>query len=202
MHAAVAETDAAFLADSRSDAGTTAVLAVACGARILIASIGDSYAIMCGRKPAIRKATGHQETPDDAVQTRRHHRGQGANLDTVSDVLSAVHSPGRPDEERRIVAAGGFVRTTAGTSTTPSCCCSSICLKSAVKLGTIRRLCLVRRGFCEWSTRCCLSSADGRARLQGELMVSRSIGDRPYRGVGLISEPELHWHNLQPGAML
>lgn len=199
MHAAVAKTDAAFLADTRSDAGTTAILAVACGASILIASIGDSYAIMCGRKPAIRKATGHQETPEGAAQTRRHHRGKG---NIASDVLSAVHSPGRPDEERRIVAAGGFVQTTAGTCTIPASCCSCMYSKSAVQLGNIWRSCLMRCGIFEGSRRCCASSADGRARLQGELMISRSIGDRPYRSVGLISKPEFHWHTLQPGAML
>ena len=43
--------------------------------------------------------------------------------------------------------------------------------------------------------------ADGRERLQGELTVTRSIGDLPYRHVGLIAEPEFTtWRSVQAGA--
>ena len=39
-------------------------------------------------------------------------------------------------------------------------------------------------------------SAGSPARLQGELAVSRAIGDFSYRQFGLISQPELRWHNI------
>ncbi len=39
-------------------------------------------------------------------------------------------------------------------------------------------------------------SAGSPARLQGELAVSRAIGDFSYRQFGLISHPELRWHNI------
>ena len=43
--------------------------------------------------------------------------------------------------------------------------------------------------------------ADGRERLQGELTVTRSIGDVPYRHVGLTAEPEFTpWRSVQDGA--
>ena len=34
------------------------------------------------------------------------------------------------------------------------------------------------------------------ARLQGELAVSRALGDLPYQQYGLISDPELQWHTI------
>lgn len=37
--------------------------------------------------------------------------------------------------------------------------------------------------------------AGSPARLQGELAVSRAIGDLPYLEYGLISDPELRWHD-------
>ncbi|KAL0037567.1 hypothetical protein WJX77_002920 [Trebouxia sp. C0004] len=39
-------------------------------------------------------------------------------------------------------------------------------------------------------------TAGSPARLQGELAVSRAIGDFSYRQFGLISQPELLWHNI------
>lgn len=43
-------------------------------------------------------------------------------------------------------------------------------------------------------------AADGRERLQGELMVSRAVGDLPYRQYGLISEPEFTgWRSFGAG---
>ena len=45
--------------------------------------------------------------------------------------------------------------------------------------------------------------ADGRERLQGELTVSRSIGDLPYRAFGLTAEPEFApWRSVLAGALL
>jgi hypothetical protein len=42
--------------------------------------------------------------------------------------------------------------------------------------------------------------ADGRPRLLGELMLSRAIGDLPYRTVGLKPEPEFSaWRNISLG---
>ena len=38
-------------------------------------------------------------------------------------------------------------------------------------------------------------TAGSPARLQGELAVSRAIGDAPYRQYGLIPDPELKWLN-------
>ena len=44
-----------------------------------------------------------------------------------------------------------------------------------------------------------LHDAGGRRRLQGELAVSRSFGDLPYRSAGLIADPELsRWHTVSP----
>lgn len=98
---ALAATDGTFLANYSSDAGTTVVLAAACGARLLIASIGDSYAIMCTRKSTCSTEDLLDEAPP-------------AEWGVSASVLSAMHSPDRPDEARRIAAAGGFVKTTAG----------------------------------------------------------------------------------------
>lgn len=41
-----------------------------------------------------------------------------------------------------------------------------------------------------------LHYAGNPARLQGDLAVSRAIGDLPYRQYGLTSDPELRWHNI------
>lgn len=47
------------------------------------------------------------------------------------------------------------------------------------------------------------ASADGRPRLQGELMLSRAFGDLPYREVGLTAEPEFSaWHTVSPGGVM
>ena len=44
--------------------------------------------------------------------------------------------------------------------------------------------------------------ADGRERLQGELMVSRAVGDLSYRKYGLIAEPEFApWRSLTSGKL-
>ena len=41
---------------------------------------------------------------------------------------------------------------------------------------------------------------DGRPRLQGELMLSRALGDAPYRSVGLTAEPEFTpWRSVKRG---
>ena len=46
-------------------------------------------------------------------------------------------------------------------------------------------------------------SADGRPRLLGELMLSRAIGDLPYRNLGLTAEPEFSpWRNVSEGENL
>ena len=46
------------------------------------------------------------------------------------------------------------------------------------------------------------SHADGRERLQGELMVSRAVGDLSYRKYGLIAEPEFApWRSLNSGEL-
>ena len=47
-----------------------------------------------------------------------------------------------------------------------------------------------------------LRSAGGPARLQGELAVSRALGDLPFRRFGLTAQPELHWHPLGPSDWL
>jgi Protein phosphatase 2C len=49
----------------------------------------------------------------------------------------------------------------------------------------------------------CGDSADGRPRLLGELMLSRAIGDLPYRTLGLTAEPEFStWRNISSGVCL
>ena len=47
-----------------------------------------------------------------------------------------------------------------------------------------------------------LRAAGGPARLQGELAVSRALGDLPFRRFGLTAQPELHWHPLGPSDWL
>ena len=54
----------------------------------------------------------------------------------------------------------------------------------------------------ELSCRLPLRAAGGPARLQGELAVSRALGDLPFRRFGLTAQPELHWHPLGPSDWL
>ena len=49
---------------------------------------------------------------------------------------------------------------------------------------------------------CLCVSAGGPARLQGELAVSRALGDLPFRRFGLTAQPELHWYPLCPSDWL
>lgn len=100
LRRAITVTDAGFLQRARRQGlndGTTAVFALLCSRRLLIGSIGDSYAVLCGRNASAGAAD-----------------GGAAELQVRAEVLSALHSPARQDEKRRIQAAGGWVKTTAG----------------------------------------------------------------------------------------
>lgn len=49
---------------------------------------------------------------------------------------------------------------------------------------------------------CKVGAADGRPRLLGELMLSRAMGDLPYRNVGLTAEPEFTpWRTSSSGEL-
>lgn len=97
VETAIADLDRAFLA-TRYDAGTTAVLALDCGGRVMIASIGDSVAMMCG----VKAPTGPEINGSQLFEK------------AATNILSQAHSPDRPDEQLRITNAGGYVKIGSG----------------------------------------------------------------------------------------
>jgi Protein phosphatase 2C len=128
LRTAVVSTDAAFLERARAEGlegGTTAVFALLCGQRVLVGSIGDSYAILCGCRDTFVAAdaapTSHGGTAlhlEAAAAPAADGREMGGTSEAEhavrAEVLSALHSPGRQDEKRRVELAGGWVKTTAG----------------------------------------------------------------------------------------
>lgn len=129
LRTAVADVDAAFLQRARAEGlagGTTAVFALQCGQRLLVGSIGDSYAILCSdggtcrpddAAPTAGRGTALSAGPPAApagVETAAGTSGCKSEHDVQAQVLSALHSPERQDEKRRIEQAGGWVKTTAG----------------------------------------------------------------------------------------
>ncbi|GMP42594.1 hypothetical protein CsSME_00012285 [Camellia sinensis var. sinensis] len=79
--------------NNRYISGSTATIVLLVDGQILVASVGDSKALLCSKK--IKSALGDE----------------GASI-TVLDVeeLTRDHHPDRDDERARIEAAGGFVR--------------------------------------------------------------------------------------------
>jgi Protein phosphatase 2C len=129
LRTAITDTDAAFLKRARAeglDGGTTAVFGLLRGQRLLVGSIGDSYAILCGcsancrpsdSAPGSGEGTALHLGSSAAPDTGRKAAGtSGSEQDVQVQVLSALHSPGRQDEKQRIERAGGWVQTTAGWS--------------------------------------------------------------------------------------
>jgi Protein phosphatase 2C len=126
LRTAVADVDAAFLRRARAEGlagGTTAVFALQCGQRLLVGSIGDSYAILCGSSascgpdaaPTAGRGTALSTGPPKAAAGGERAAGaSGSEHGVRAQVLSALHSPDRQDEKRRIEQAGGWVQTTAG----------------------------------------------------------------------------------------
>ena len=115
LQRAVADTDAAFLRQAEAQGladGTTAVFALLCGRRLLIGSIGDSFAILCGSQQASNASSHvnsdadvlHSTTAAPAVKGGAPESAAGS-VAAHAEVLSAMHSPAREDERRRIEAS-------------------------------------------------------------------------------------------------
>lgn len=145
LRLAVATTDAAFLQRAAAQGlgdGTTAVFALLRGQRFLVGSIGDSFAILCGRNASCAASRAqHGQTPAAGSVTAARPASEAAlsaataaantaagtaaaakaepQQEVRAEVLSALHSPGRQDEKQRIEAAGGWVKTTAGQLALP-----------------------------------------------------------------------------------
>ncbi|VVB06713.1 unnamed protein product [Arabis nemorensis] len=119
--------------NQKLDSGSTATIALIADGQLMVASIGDSKALLCSER---------FETLDEARATLvKLYREQGR---------SPGSSPSREDEKIRVEAAGGYVT--------------------------------------EWA---------GVPRVNGQLAVSRSIGDLSYKSYGVISAPEvMDWQPL------
>ncbi|CAD7695660.1 unnamed protein product [Ostreobium quekettii] len=100
--------------------GSTAVVALLVGSKLIVGNVGNSRALLCKRLA-----------------------GNASECEAVAVPLTVDHSPGRQDERARIEGAGGEVHYDRGS----------------------------------W-------------RIDGDLELSRSIGDAPYRDRGLTHIPE------------
>ncbi|CAN8253879.1 unnamed protein product [Cochlearia groenlandica] len=155
---AIHDIDATFAKEASNrklNSGSTATIALIADGQLMVASIGDSKALLCSEK---------FETPEEARATlvklyRERRRNQGSSPSRFSDFkvkhsngllrliakeLTKDHHPNREDEKIRVEAAGGYVT--------------------------------------EWA---------GVPRVNGQLAVSRSIGDLTYKRYGVISAPEV-----------
>ncbi|XP_023638549.1 uncharacterized protein LOC17887207 isoform X2 [Capsella rubella] len=161
---AIHDIDATFTKEASTRkliSGSTATIALIADGQLMVASIGDSKALLCSEK---------FETPEEARATlvklyRERRRNQGSSPSRFSDFklehgngllrfiakeLTNDHHPNREDEKIRVEAAGGYVT--------------------------------------EWA---------GVPRVNGQLTLSRSIGDLTYRSYGVISAPEvMDWQPL------
>ncbi|VYS61292.1 unnamed protein product [Arabidopsis thaliana] len=161
---AIYDIDATFTKEASTrklDSGSTATIALIADGQLLVASIGDSKALLCSER---------YETPEEAKATlielyRERKRNQDSSPSRFSDLklehrtglmrfiakeLTKDHHPDREDEILRVKAAGGYVTKWAGVP-----------------------------------------------RVNGQLAVSRSIGDLTYRSYGVISAPEvMDWQPL------
>ncbi|XP_019101765.1 PREDICTED: uncharacterized protein LOC104788671 isoform X2 [Camelina sativa] len=161
---AIHDIDATFTKEASTRkliSGSTATVALIADGQLMVASIGDSKALLCSEI---------FETPEKARATlmklyRERRRNRGSSPSRFSDFklehrngllrfiakeLTKDHHPNREDEKIRVEAAGGYVT--------------------------------------EWA---------GVPRVNGQLTVSRSIGDLTYRSYGVISAPEvMDWQPL------
>ncbi|XP_024013006.1 probable protein phosphatase 2C 51 isoform X2 [Eutrema salsugineum] len=161
---AIHDVDATFTKEASNrklNSGSTATIALTVDGRLMVASIGDSKALLCSE---------NFETPEEARATlvklyRDRRRNQGSSPSRFSDFklehsngllrliakeLTKDHHPNREDEKNRVEAAGGYVT--------------------------------------EWA---------GVPRVNGQLAVSRSIGDLNFKSYGVISAPEvMDWQPL------
>ncbi|CAH2062968.1 unnamed protein product [Thlaspi arvense] len=161
---AIHDIDATFTKEASNqklNSGSTATIALIADGQLMVASIGDSKALLCSEK---------FETPEEARATlvrlyRERRRNQGSSPSRFSDFklehgngllrlvakeLTKDHHPNREDEKNRVEAAGGYVTDWAGVP-----------------------------------------------RVNGQLAVSRSIGDLTFKSYGVISAPEvMDWQPL------
>lgn len=134
-------------------AGSTACVVLQVGDHLLVASLGDSKAILC----PVAACSSPPDTSSDLLETRRKEalKRRLNRMDSKAPIagtcadgqsileLTRDHHPDREDEKRRVEGAGGFV-----------------------------------------------SDYGGIPRVNGELAVSRSIGDHAFKKFGVSAEPE------------
>ncbi|AEE80468.1 kinase superfamily protein [Arabidopsis thaliana] len=143
------------------NSGSTATIALIADGQLMVASIGDSKALLCSEKfETLEEA---RATLVKLYRERRRNRGSSPSrfsdfklehgnglLRFIAKELTKDHHPNREDEKIRVEAAGGYVT--------------------------------------EWA---------GVPRVNGQLTVSRAIGDLTYRSYGVISAPEvMDWQPL------
>ncbi|KAL0725229.1 hypothetical protein Bca4012_039828 [Brassica carinata] len=162
---AIHDIDATFTKEASNrklNSGSTATVALFADGQLMVASIGDSKALLCSEKfetPEEARATlvklyrERRRNPDSSSPSRfsdfklEHSNGR---LRLIAKELTKDHHPNREDEKDRVEAAGGYVTEWAGVS-----------------------------------------------RVNGQLAVSRAIGDLTFKSYGVISAPEvLDWQPL------
>lgn len=162
---AIHDIDATFTKEASNrklNSGSTATVALFADGQLMVASIGDSKALLCSQKfetPEEARATlvklyrEQRRNPDSSSPSRfsdfklEHRNGR---LRLIAKELTKDHHPSREDEKSRVEAAGGYVTEWAGVS-----------------------------------------------RVNGQLAVSRAIGDLTFKSYGVISAPEvLDWQPL------
>ncbi|XP_020882096.1 probable protein phosphatase 2C 51 isoform X2 [Arabidopsis lyrata subsp. lyrata] len=161
---AIHDIDATFTKEASArklNSGSTATIALIADGQLMVASIGDSKALLCSEKfETLEEARG---TLVKLYRERRRNRGSSPSrfsdfklehgnglLHFIAKELTKDHHPNREDEKIRVEAAGGYVT--------------------------------------EWA---------GVPRVNGQLTVSRSIGDLTYKSYGVISAPEvMDWQPL------
>ncbi|WZY87408.1 hypothetical protein YC2023_044143 [Brassica napus] len=162
---AIHDIDATFTMEASNrklNSGSTATVALFADGQLMVASIGDSKALLCSGKfetPDEARATlvklyrERRRNPDSSSPSRfsdfklEHSNGR---LRLIAKELTKDHHPNREDEKNRVEAAGGYVTEWAGVS-----------------------------------------------RVNGQLAVSRAIGDLTFKSYGVISAPEvLDWQPL------
>lgn len=150
------------------DGGSTLVLALAVGQVLVVSNVGNSRAVRC--------SSAYPRQPPAPTSTGRGCRHKSVPAPT-SEQLQTLRC-----------ATDGHERT---------CCNQSSPAVQAVQAAQAVRLSRDHlpdrpdeRDRILASGGRVVVSKSGKARLQGELEVSRSVGDLPYRSVGLIATPE------------
>ncbi|VVB06715.1 unnamed protein product [Arabis nemorensis] len=161
---AIHDIDATFTKEAskrKLNSGSTATIALIADGQLMVASIGDSKALLCSEKFETQEEA--RATLVKLYRERRRNRGSSptrfsefklehsnGRLRLIAKELTKDHHPNREDEKIRVEAAGGYVT--------------------------------------EWA---------GVPRVNGQLAVSRSIGDLTYKSYGVISAPEvMDWQPL------